>query len=418
MSIAAGAAEPSGHGTGHLAVRTVVAVAGLLPLLGVAAVTAPDTSLVLALPAALAMFAVGALFVGGPRARRLAGPVTGAVALVSVAGTGIWFAGSDPTRPPAVMRPGGLWPLLATAALTILVALVCRWSPIRHAVPIGAVAVSAGAVLSLPITDGSSLSWRDALAACMFWSLPGLLGAAVGGYLRHMDARRVQAIRDAQRVQRRRLAADLHDFIAHDVSAMVIQAQAARILLRSDPDQADGVLDRIESDGQRALASMDRAIHTLRELEHGIAAPRTPLPGVADVAELARRYADSGAGPIELAIEAGLDRMLHQEAGTTLYRVVVEALTNVRRHANTGSTVAVNLARTADGVVLTVTNDAIGRGHTPNAPRPGQRSSGVGLAGLAERVNALGGTFTAGPIPPASWQVRAHLPGNIAEPAP
>jgi signal transduction histidine kinase len=400
-------------------VRALLALAGAVLLVGLAAGTAPDTSYLLALPAALALLTVATLFAGWPRAYGLVASATGAVSVVSLAGTAIWSVSSDPTPTPTPtpLRTGGLWPLLETAALMILVALVCRWSPVRHAVPVAAVAVVAEAVLFLPIA-GSPLSWWDAVTGCVFWALAGLVGAGSGCYLRWLDVRRVRAVRDARRTQRLRLATDLHDFVAHDVSAMVIQAQAARVLLRGDPDQVDQVLDRIEADGQRALASMDRTIRTLRELEDGTGASRTPLPGLADLPDLVRRYATSGTGPVELHIESGLDQVLHQEAGATLYRVVVEALTNVRRHADPGAAVAVDLARTPSGVVLSVANHATPDKRTPNAADTGRRRSGTGLAGLEQRVDALGGAFTAGPVPAGGWQVRAELPSSVLEPTP
>ncbi|GAA5001498.1 hypothetical protein GCM10023317_33860 [Actinopolymorpha pittospori] len=362
-------------------------------VLTAAAAVEPTGSPLLAVPAALTLGVLAVVGGGWPRTRRIVAPATGAVSVVSLTGTMAWITG--PTA-----AGGGPWPLLHTVALMFLVAFVCRWSRGWFAVVVAGSTVLAEAVLGIPITalphgsgEGAMRSWWDPVAVCMFWSLAALVGAGAGVYLRWLDARR-----------------------AHDVSAMVIQAQAAAVLLRSDPDAVEQVLSRIEADGTRALASMDRTIRMLRDLDHGTTTSHTTLPGAADLPELVERYAGSGEGPIELHVEPELVMALHREAGTTVYRVVVEALTNVRRHASVGAVVTVSLARSARGVVLTVTDQAQ-PDHRVQAEPLGQRRSGVGLAGLAERVEALGGTFTAGPLPPAGWRVRATLPRDLLEPA-
>jgi len=133
------------------------------------------------------------------------------------------------------------------------------------------------------------------------------------------------------------------------------------------------------------------------------------------------RYANSGAPPIELEMDLGLEVALHREVSTTVYRVAVEALTNVRRHARPGAAVTVSLRRWGDRVVLTVV-DRCGDAGAATQSRAGhtlsaRRRSGLGLSGLAERVQALGGTLSAGPAGPAGWQVRAELPASVQESA-
>nr|BFE80989.1 hypothetical protein GCM10020093_035900 [Planobispora longispora] len=320
------------------------------PPLALASALHPGTSPLLKVPATLALGTLGVLVAGGLRIRRILGTAVGSVSVISIVCVIVWFTGSPP-------GPGGSWPLLHAMALMVMVALACRWSPLREAAASGALSVLASAALGLPITGPSRGLWWEPVAVCAFWALPAVVGAGAGGYLRWLDARRVQAVRQARRAQRVQLAGDLHDFVAHDVSAMVVQVQAAQVLLRADPDEAARVLRRIESDGTRALASMDRTIRMLRELEYGAGPGRTTSPGASELPELIARYADSGAGPIELDMAPGLDRALHQEASTAVYRVVVEALTNVRRHARPGCPVTVELAGSAgSGIVLTVTD--------------------------------------------------------------
>ncbi|MFC6578964.1 sensor histidine kinase [Planomonospora parontospora] len=403
--------EPERGGVERLATRVLLTAAPLAAALALALALHPGAGPLLTVPATSALGALGVLVAGGPRVRRIIGTAVGAVCLVTIVCVTVWFTGSP-------SGPGGSWPLLHAMALTVMAALVCRWSPVREVAAAGTLSVLASAALGLPITGPPRGIWWEPIAVCAFWSLPAVVGAGAGGYLRWLDARRVQAVRQARRAQRVQLAGDLHDFVAHDVSAMVVQAQAAQVLLRGDPDEAARVLRRIESDGTRALASMDRTIRMLRELEYSAGTGRTTSPGASELPELIARYAGSGAGPIELDMAPGLDRALHQEASTAVYRVVVEALTNVRRHARPGCSVTVELTGSAGaGVVLTVTDQA---GDSDRLPRDltGRRRGGVGLAGLAERIEALGGVFTAGPVPPAGWRVRAELPAAHLEPVP
>jgi signal transduction histidine kinase len=403
--------EPARGGAERIAVRGLLTAAPLAAALASAVALHPGTSPLLAVPATLALGTLGVLVAGWPRTRRVLAGAAGAVSLISLGCLAVWFTG-----PP--LNPGGSWSLLHTAALMIMAALVCRWSPIREAAAASTLTALASAALGLPVTGPPRGIWWEPIAVCAFWSLSTVVGAGAGCYLRWLDARKVQAVRQARRAQRVQLATDLHDFVAHDVSAMVVQAQAAQMLIHGDPGQAARVLRRIESDGTRALAAMDRTIRMLRELEYGAGGGRTTSPGVSELPELVARYAGSGAGPIELDMAPGLDRALRQEASTAVYRVVVEALTNVRRHARPGAAVAVRLSGSAaGGVVLTVTDQAGEAGQEPRDPA-GRRGGGVGLAGLAERIEALGGGFASGPVPPAGWRVRAELPGSLVEPMP
>ncbi len=346
----------------------------------------------LAVPATVSLVVLAVVAAGWPRTRRLAAPLTAAVALLSLAGTAVWLAGT--TR-----QGNGGWLLMETAALMVLAVLIGRWSPRRSALTVLPLVICAEAVLILPIEGRGSTSWVQALASSAFWALAAVVGAGAGWYLRRLDARRAQAVRDARRDQRFHLATDLHDFVAHDVSAMVVQAQAARLLLAADPDEAARFLARIEADGTRALSSMDRTIRMLRDLD---GEPPVDLPGVGDLPSLVERFAATHAGTVELVIEPDVETALRWDASGTAYRIVVEALTNVRRHAGARAAVTVTVVSAGERVAVTVANAGDAR------PRP-RSGTGLGLAGLAERVAALGGEFTARPVPPDGWQVRAEL---------
>ncbi|MFD9516389.1 sensor histidine kinase [Streptomyces sp. NPDC059979] len=301
----------------------------------------------------------------------------------------------------AVLRLPPSWLLLWEGPLLLLLALVARWSPVRSAAVAGALGVVAVALWPVPLVWESG-SWLEACGAAAFWALPALGAVLVGGYLRRQAGRTRQAVRDARRDQQLELARDLHDFVAHDVSAIVVQAQAARFVAAQDPGQAVRALERIEAAGLSALASMDRTVHALREASGG---PTAPVPGLAQLPELVTRFEG---GTLDADPQAV--RELSREADTTAYRVAVEALTNVRRHAPGAAVVQVAVRRAGAGIELSVVNCAAPRGAGGLLGR--KRRGGTGLAGLRGRVEAAGGTLRAGAAEGGGWRVRAVFPAE------
>ncbi|TYK53548.1 hypothetical protein FXF68_00780 [Actinomadura decatromicini] len=254
------------------------------------------------------------------------------------------------------------------------------------------------------------------LAALLFTAPLGVTVAValgIGLYLRAVDARRSRALAAARRDERLELARDLHDFVAHHVTGIVVQAQAARFTAGSgaahSPEQLDAMLGGIEKAGTEALTSMRRMVGLLRDAQH-VDAPDGEARGdggaatrpVGDLARL-RELVDGFTHPpaaLTLAPDLGT---LPPEVATSAHRVVQEALTNVRKHAADAATVQVTLARVGHGVEVAVRDDGRGRGR--RLP-----SGGFGLTGLAERVGALGGWLRAGPRPDGGWEVVAVLP--------
>ncbi|MFB7463794.1 sensor histidine kinase [Streptomyces sp. NPDC056224] len=297
-----------------------------------------------------------------------------------------------------VLRAPAPWMLLWACLMLPLLALMARWSPVRSGILAGALGVATVAVWPVPLVWATG-SWLDICGAAAFWSLPALAAVGAGGHLRRQAARARQAVRDARRDQQLELARDLHDFVAHDVSAIVVQAQAARFVAAQNPGQAVRALERIEAAGLSALESMDRTVHALREASGG---PTAPVPGLAQLPELVERFEG---GSLDADPEA--IRGLSREADTTAYRVAVEALTNVRRHAPGAALVRVAVRRAGPAVELSVTNSAAVRGAGLLARR---RRGGTGLEGLRGRVEAAGGTLRAGADADGGWRVCAVFP--------
>ncbi|MGW6919605.1 sensor histidine kinase [Kitasatospora sp. NPDC054939] len=236
--------------------------------------------------------------------------------------------------------------------------------------------------------------------------------ALAGLYLRGQDDARRRSVTAARTAQRIELAHDLHDFVAHDVSGMVALAQAGTVLAASDPVRAAALFERIEQAGQQALGSLDRTVHLLRTPEAEEArdragrdrgAERGPQPGLDDLAALAERFAESGGTAVQLQTPPeGTE--VPREVAATAYRIVVEALTNVRRHAPDARVVEVRVHRGRDRLEVAVTDDGTGGAAAAGTRRGG----GSGLAALAARAEALGGTLTAG-RKEGNWQVVATM---------
>lgn len=225
--------------------------------------------------------------------------------------------------------------------------------------------------------------------------------ASTGGYLRFQQERRNEAVRSVRRAERLELARELHDLVAHHITGIVVQAQAARTVAQTKPEAVLPALDAIAAAGGDALTSMRRMVTVLRAEE----AARTPGSSLADLRMLTERF--SSEGP-KVAFEIGTgidDRTLPPEVITTLHRVLQESLTNIRKHAPNSAWVEADLRRHENLVRLRVRNH--GSAADPKLSRLG---GGYGLVGMAERVEALGGRLRAGPTPDGAWEVAAEFP--------
>lgn len=296
------------------------------------------------------------------------------------------------------------WIFAESAALLSLLFAVVRWSPSRTAGWLGGLTGAAASVLPLRFVHGAGVS--GATMMCLIWALGAIAAAALGAYLRHQETTRERSLAEVRRGQRLELARDLHDFVAHHVSGIVVQAQAAQVVAQQDQAQAVDALRRIEEAGQQALASMRRTVGMLRE-DGTEAAPAAPTPGVTDLTELADRFRSAGGARVRLDVGPGVDDTLPPEVTTSAYRVVLEALTNVRRHAPDATEVTVVVECTDEpSLRVRVHDDA-----APSHRLDGQaRRGGFGLIGLRERVTALGGSLAAGPDGTSGWTVSAVLP--------
>ena len=204
--------------------------------------------------------------------------------------------------------------------------------------------------------------------------------------------------REAVVAERERIARELHDVIAHDVSLMVIQAGAAQRVMGDHPVEASEALSLIQDSGRRAVDELYLLLGMLRDDGQGLA----PQRGLSSVEELVGEVRRSGV-PIELQI-TGERRDLGSALEVSAYRFVQEALTNVMKHAR-GSDTVVELAYEPAQLIVRVADDGNGPTASPEAG-----SGGHGLLGMRERVRMFGGSFNAGRRSGGGWLVTAVLP--------
>jgi signal transduction histidine kinase len=201
--------------------------------------------------------------------------------------------------------------------------------------------------------------------------------------------------------ERTRIAREVHDIIAHTVSVMVVQAGAAEQIVRRDPDRALSAMRAVQTTGREALAEMARLLGMLREdsAEIGL----TPTPGLADLTALVDNARRSGID-VHLQLD-GYPRQLPAGPELSIYRIVQEALTNVRKHAGR-SRASVHVTCSDTAIVAEIDND----GASEPLADPIVPGAGHGLIGMRERVALYGGTLSAGPSAAGGFQVRADIP--------
>jgi signal transduction histidine kinase len=362
------------------------------------------------LAAVLCVFAIASAASGnppeGPRA------VTVPVALVMTAALAVrsratfvalavvLLAGE--TQTVAHQSPGSLW---AFAVYLLIVYSVAATATEGRAAIGGALVV--GALWLQELHDHDS----DYLFIVLVFGGAWLLGRAVRHWrLRATSAEQNQDERALEAVthERARIARELHDLVAHGVSVIAIQADAAEAALDHDPELAREPLRAIKTSSREALDEMRRLLALLRIDDQ--VRPRRPQPGLGELSALVDSVGRAGL-PVTLEIE-GTARRLPPGVDLAAYRIVQEGLTNVLKHAGCART-RVSLQYAADAVTVEVTNEK------PREPLPTPRSGttdgsagGHGLVGIRERTAIVGGELIAGPDRAGGFTVRAKLPSG------
>jgi signal transduction histidine kinase len=309
-------------------------------------------------------------------------------------------------------------PIATDLAIPVLLYTLAAYRPRRLSLP-GLAVCLVGAVVAVAAWVSNPLGTVQKIGlALVIFSSTALLAWVLGdsmayrrAYLTSLEDRaaRLERERDAQArvaaaAERARIARELHDVIAHNVSVMVVQADGASYALRSEPERAAAALAAISRTGRQALAEMRRLLGVLRsgDEEVGLA----PVPGLDQLRELLGQARDAGMS-VSLTVD-GTPRSLPEGAELAAYRVVQESLTNTRKHGGPAAAAAVTLRFQPDGLLLRVTDDGLGAAAAADG-------TGHGLTGMRERVEMYGGKVDAGPLPGGGYQVTARLPDGCTE---
>ncbi|MDY7087298.1 MAG: histidine kinase [Actinomycetota bacterium] len=295
---------------------------------------------------------------------------------------------------------GETWGLAESAALLGVCYVVARRS--TAGLGFSALVVVGAAVSFAPLRAGQDYAF------VIFGLIQALAAAAVIGlaiYIRIIESSRQRAFDAVRAEQRAEFARDLHDFIAHHVTGIVVQAQGAKFIAEQDPKRVLQALDQIEQAGAETMASMRRMVGVLRDPESKPDAPLAPVAGVHELGPLLEQFNSAGGAKARMHLDGDLDG-LPVEVSTSAYRVVMEALTNVRQHAPAATAADVWIRRTPEWLLVRVANDGVLPARTP-APRD---RAGYGLVGLTERVRAVGGRISAMPGIEGGWVVDAAFP--------
>ncbi|MDX3641133.1 sensor histidine kinase [Streptomyces sp. MB09-02B] len=274
--------------------------------------------------------------------------------------------------------------------ILVLVYALVRWGSGREiAIGLVVVAVAAGIGTVADYTGPTDVIGVFAVLAA----------AANGAAFRYRAESWRRALDQSRSQERVGLARELHDIVAHHVSAIAVQAQAGRAMAGQRPEAALDALVVIEGEASRTLAEMRAMVRVLRD---GAPAEYAPQPGVADLVSLARR---APVPVVDVEVPDDVDE-LPPQVDAAVFRLAQEALTNALRHARNASRVEIRVVEGSGRLRLRVSDDGqIDPARSVN--------HGFGLLGMTERVQLLGGTLRAGPAPEGGWTVDAEMPTRV-----
>jgi signal transduction histidine kinase len=304
-------------------------------------------------------------------------------------------------------------PLLSDVALLVALYTVAAYQDRQHAL-VAAGVLEAGIILASirfsPAGDGvipSIVFLTGLLAGALF------LGTTVRTRRAYLEslvdrARRLERERNSQArlaatEERTRIAREMHDIVAHSLSVMISLADGAALTTDNDPATARNAMQAVSGTGRTALAEMRRLLGVLRDEDSSTGA-LAPQPGLAQLEQLVGSVRAAGL-PVSFTV-TGAPAQLPPTRQTALYRVVQEALTNVLKHGEGVTGVAVRMTWTAESLAVEVCDD----GRQPLGRAAATADVGHGLTGMRERVALHGGTIVAGPGPVYGWRVQALLP--------
>lgn len=302
--------------------------------------------------------------------------------------TAVGFGGAMVLYLPTILDDVADVGLNSMACVLLLPYALYRWAS-------GPEALVGTAIIAVPA--GLALATSETPAGEVIGGVTVLVAAfALGAAMRYRAVARRREVQQVRTLERGELARELHDTVAHHVSAIAIQAQAGRAVAATDPASAVEALAVIEAEASRTLYEMRTMVGVLRDHD---ALDYAPQRGISDLDELTRM------STLVQVHRAGDLAGLPQPVEVAVYRICQESVTNAIRHARNAATVSVEVTGDVGVVRLRVHDDG-------EAARL-STTVGYGLLGMAERAKLLGGACQAGPDPAGGWTVEATLPREV-----
>jgi signal transduction histidine kinase len=331
--------------------------------------------------------------------------------LLAVGGASLIARRRYPVGVLAVTLAVAIWPGAASQARLIWIALIVAFFTAvqarQRAAAIASLVIGYAASVWPPWLIGTrghaSAGFAVGLAILLLFLLAvAEVIRARGQRTAALEHSRQEELRRQAGEERMRIARDLHDVVAHNISVINVQANTALHLMDRQPHRARSALTTINEVSGQALAELRSVLGVLRAVDES--APRAPAPGLARLGDLADTAAAAG---LAVRLEENGQRVpLPADVDLAAYRIVQEALTNTARHSG-GTSATIRIAYREDALVLEIHD---GETRRPGRP-PGQPGgTGSGIAGMTERAAALGGTLQAGPRPGGGFAVQARLP--------
>lgn len=349
----------------------------------------------IAAPATVALFAVFGVLLAETRPLVLAAGALAVVVAVGLAARGVvgW------PLVVGLLVISGLFMVVCTGqpsnlgwfGLCVLAGWAAVLEPVRRALVVAGAAVAGLIVQWLALADEPG--WGAWIAGTLFTTIAGSLGRNQRLLLDQLREAQAGLADRARAEERNRIAHELHDVIGHALTVSLLHVSSARLAVAEDPAEAEESLRQAERLAQQSLADVRAVVGLMKD-----PGSSAPLPGIGEIDELVESFRRAGTD-VTCEVVGDLSRLSATE-GLTVYRILQEALTNVARHAP-GSPAVVRLEV---GVGQT-------RVQVDSTGSPGRETaSGVGLTGMRERAEVLGGAVTAGPWG-SGWRVEAVLPG-------
>lgn len=273
------------------------------------------------------------------------------------------------------------------AALFVALFGLANSQPLRRTLT-AAVVLEAGVVLAVA-------RWSQGNWLLLLLGFSGLVTAAVALGINQRQRRALVAL--AASYERARIAREMHDIVAHNLSVMIALADGASAAMRDAPDRAELAMRKSSTVGRQALTEMRRLLGVLRENGRPALAPQ---PGIAEIEGVVARVRAAGL-PVRYDVDGRPCDAVPEGVQLAAFRIVQEALTNTLKHAGAGTETQVRL-EVADGALLIEVADA-------GPPAVGAAHEGGGLRGMRERAAVYDGTVEAGPRRDGGWQVRTRL---------